>query len=70
MRNDRKDNMKKYKVIAGETIYVEYMTEIEANNKKEAEKIALDTCASDWESTDWSNSAGDFIIEDIEEIKD
>ena len=70
MRNDRKDNMKKYKVIAGETIYVEYMTEVEANNKKEAEKIALDTCASDWKSADWSNSAGDFIIEDIEEIKD
>ena len=60
---------KKYKVIAGETIYVEYMTEVEANNKKEAEKIALDTCASDWKSADWSNSAGDFIIEDIEEIE-
>ena len=44
--------MKKYKVIAGETIYVEYMTEIQANNKKEAEKIALDTCASDYKSSD------------------
>ena len=62
--------MKKYKVTAGETIYVEYITEIEANNKKEAEKIALDTCASDYKSSDWSNSAGDFTIEDIEEIED
>ena len=62
--------MKKYKVRAEETIYAIYETEIEAKNKKEAEKIALDTCASDYLSSDWSNSAGDFTIEDIEEIKE
>ena len=61
---------KKYKVRAEETIYAIYETEIEAKNKKEAEKIALDTCASDYLSSDWSNSAGDFTIEDIEEIEE
>ena len=63
------ETMKKYKVRAEETIYAIYETEIEAKNKKEAEKIALDTCASDYKSSDWSNSAGDFTIEDIEEIE-
>ena len=64
------ETMKKYKVRAEETIYAIYETEIEAKNKKEAEKIALDTCASDYLSSDWSNSAGDFTIEDIEEIEE
>ena len=64
------ETMKKYKVRAEETIYAIYETEIEAKNKKEAEKIALDTCASDYKSSDWSNSAGDFTIEDIEEIEE
>ena len=54
----------------GESIYKKFdETEIEAKNKKQAEKIALDTCASDYLSSDWSNSAGDFTIEDIEEIE-
>jgi hypothetical protein len=61
--------MKKYKVRAEETIYAIYETEIEAKNEKEAKKIALDTCTADYKSNDWSNSAGDFTIEDIEEIK-
>ena len=61
---------KKYKVRAEETIYAIYETEIEAKNEEEAKKIALDTCASDYKSSDWSNSAGDFTIENIEEIKE
>lgn len=61
--------MPRYKITAGETVYVEYTTEIEANSKKEAEKIALDTCVSDYKDSDWSNSAGDFVIEDIKELK-
>jgi len=61
--------MKKYKVRAEETIYAIYETEIEAKNKKEAEKIASDLNAYDYKSNDWSNSAGDFTIEDIEEIE-
>ena len=60
---------KKYKVRAEETIYAIYETEIEAKNEKQARKIALDTCDSDYLSSDWSNSAGDFTIEDIEEIE-
>ena len=43
--------MKKYKVRAEETIYAIYETEIEAKDKKQAEKIALDTCASDYLSS-------------------
>ena len=62
--------MKTYKVTAGETIYAVYETEIEAKNEKQAKKIALETCASDYLSSDWSNSAGDFTIEDIEEIEE
>ena len=61
--------MKTYKITAGETIYAVYETEIKAKNEKQARKIALDTCASDYLSSDWSNSAGDFTIEDIEEIE-
>jgi len=62
--------MKKYKVRAEETIYAIYETEIKAKNEKQAKKIALDTCASDYLSSDWSNSAGDFTIEEIEEVQE
>ena len=61
---------KTYRIIAGETIYAEYYTEIKAKNKEEAKKIALDTCVSDYESSDLSNSAGDFGIEEIEEVQE
>ena len=45
--------------------------EIDAReNEKQARKIALYTCASDYLSSDWSNSAGDFTIEDIEEVQE
>ncbi len=61
---------KTYRIIAGETIYAEYYSEIKAKNKEEAKKIALDTCVSDYESSDLSNSAGDFVIEEIEEVQE
>ena len=61
--------MPKYKIRAEETIYAIYETEIDADNKKQAKKIALDTCVYDYKNTDLSNSAGDFIIEEIEEIE-
>ena len=40
--------MPKYKIRAEETIYAVYETEIEAETKEQAEKIALDTCVSDY----------------------
>mgnify|MGYP003155365307 FL=1 len=61
--------MKTYKITAGETIYAVYETEIKAENKKQAEKIASEISAYDYKSNDWSNSAGDFAIEEIEEIE-
>ena len=60
---------KTYKIIAGETIYAVYETEVKAKNKEEAKKIALDTCVYDYKSSDLSNSAGDFGIEEIEEVQ-
>lgn len=61
---------KTYKIIAGETIYAVYETEVKAKNKEEAKKIALDTCVYDYKSSDLSNSAGDFGIEEIEEVQE
>jgi len=62
--------MKKYKVRAEETIYAIYETEIEAKNEKQAEEFASKISVVDYDNTDLSNSAGDFIIEEIEEIKE
>ena len=62
--------MKTYKITAGETIYAVYETEIKAKNKKQAEEIASDLNAYDYKSNDWSNSAGDFAIEEIEEVQE
>ena len=62
--------MKTYKITAGETIYAVYETEIKAENKKQAEEIASDLNAYDHKSNDWSNSAGDFTIETIEEVQE
>ena len=63
-----KDIMPKYKIRAEETIYAIYETEIDAANKKQAKQIALDTCVNDYKNNDLSNAAGDFTIEEIEEI--
>ena len=62
--------MKTYRIIAGETIYAVYETEVKAKNKEEAKKIALDTCVYDYKSSDLSNSAGDFEIDEIEEVQE
>ena len=62
--------MKTYKITAGETIYAVYETEIKAKDKKQAEKIASEISAYDYKSNDWSNSAGDFAIEEIEEVQE
>ncbi len=62
--------MRTYKITAGETIYAVYETEVRAKNKKEAEKIASEISAYDYKSNDWSNSAGDFAIEEIEEVQE
>ena len=62
--------MKTYRIIAGETIYAVYETEVKAKNKEEAKKIALDTCVSDYKSSDLSTSAGDFEIDEIEEVQE
>ncbi len=37
-------------------------------DEKQAEKIASEISAYDYKSNDWSNSAGDFAIEEIEEV--
>jgi hypothetical protein len=47
-----------------------YKLEIKAENKKQAEEIASDLNAYDYKSNDWSNSAGDFTIEAIEEVQE
>ena len=60
--------MKTYRIIAGETIYAQYYKKIKAKNKEEAKKIASDICVSDYESSHLSTSAGDFEIEEIEEV--
>ena len=62
--------MRTYKITAGETIYAVYETEVRAKNKKEAEKIASEISAYDYKSNDWSNSAGDFAKEEIEEVQE
>ena len=61
--------MPKYKIRAEETIYAIYETEIDADNKKQAEQFADKISVSDYDNTDLSNSAGDFIIKEIEEIE-
>ena len=61
--------MPKYKIRAEETIYAIYETEINADNKKQAEEFANKISVADYDNTDLSNSAGDFTIEEIEEIE-
>ena len=45
--------MPKYKIRAEETIYAIYETEIDADNKKQAKKIALDTCVYDYKNNEY-----------------
>ena len=64
--------MKTYKVLAGETIYASYEIEVKAKNKKEAEKIALNTPANKWNDDRFvhhlENSDG-ISVDEIKEIE-
>ena len=60
---------KKYKVTAGQTQYATYEIEVEANNKKEAEKIALATDMDKWDDERFEN--GDALtVDDVEEVEE
>ena len=61
--------MKKYKVRAEETIYHTYETTVEAESKQQAEQIASEMHPQDYKNFN-EESAGDFTIEDIEEIEE
>ena len=60
--------MKTYKVLAGETIYASYEIEVKAKDKKEAEKIALNTPANKWDDERFENADG-ISIDEIKEIE-
>ena len=60
--------MKKYRVLAGETIYASYEIEVKAKDKEEAEKIALDTPTNKWDDERFENADG-ISVDEIEEIK-
>ena len=61
--------MKNYLVKAGHTTYVSYETIVKANNQKDAikkaEKLPIEKC----ENFEKEN-AGDFAIEEIEEVQE
>ena len=63
----RKDNMKKYKITASQTIYATYEIEVEAANEQQAEKRALATSINDWDDERFEN--GDALtVDEIEEV--
>jgi hypothetical protein len=60
--------MKKYKVVASQTIYATYEIEVEARNEIEAENIALNTYINDWDDERFEN--GDALtVDEIEEVE-
>ena len=60
--------MKKYKIVASQTIYATYEIEIEADNEKQAEEKALNTYINDWDDERFEN--GDALtVDEIEEIE-
>ena len=60
--------MKKYKVVASQTIYATYDIEVKAKNEQEAEKIALNTATDKWDDERFEN--GDALsVDEIEEVK-
>ena len=59
--------MKKYKVTASQTIYATYEIEVDAENKQQAEKIALDTSVNDWDDERFENYDA-LSIDEIEEV--
>ena len=59
--------MNKYKVVASQTIYATYEIEVSANNKDDAEKIALKTPTNEWDDERFEN--GDSLdVDEIEEV--
>ena len=59
--------MNKYKVVASQTIYATYEIEVNANNKDDAEKIALKTPTNEWDDERFEN--GDSLdVDEIEEV--
>ena len=68
-RASRRDNMKKYKVTASQTIYARYEIEVEAANEQQAEKRALATSINDWDDERFEN--GDALdVDEIEEVQE
>ena len=61
--------MKKYKIVASQTIYATYEIEVEADNEKKAEEKALNTYINDWDDERFEN--GDALtVDEIEEIEE
>ena len=68
-RASRRNNMKKYKVTASQTIYATYEIEVEAANEQQAEKRALATSINDWDDERFEN--GDALdVDEIEEVQE
>ncbi len=57
--------MKKYKVVASQTIYATYEIEVKAKNEEETEKIALNKPTDEWDDERFEN--GDAL--DVDEIE-
>ena len=61
--------MKKYKVVASQTIYATYEIEVKAKNEEEAEKIALNKPTDKWDDERFEN--GDALdVDEIEVVDD
>jgi len=59
--------MKKYKVVASQTIYATYEVEVKAKNEDEAEKIALNKPTDQWDDERFEN--GDALsVNEVEEV--
>ena len=60
--------MKKYRVVASQTIYATYEIEVEAEDKEDAENVALNTYINDWDDERFEN--GDALtVDEIEEVE-
>jgi hypothetical protein len=60
--------MKKYKVVASQTIYATYEIEVEAEDKEDAENVAMNTYINDWDDERFEN--GDALtVDEIEEVE-
>ena len=60
--------MKKYKVVASQTIYATYEIEVEAEDKEDAENVAMNTYINDWDDERFEN--GDALtVDEIEVVE-